>query len=59
MQDWRLPAASVATPAAINTVTVPSEVPRNTSKVYSAPDPPRFDAAGALPLTVPVTVMSD
>ena len=52
------PAASVATPAAMLTDTVPSEEPCTTSKVYVVPDPAKLLASGEPPFAVPVTVMS-
>ena len=54
----RFTAASVATPAAILTITVPSEEPCTTSKVYVVPDPAKLLASGEPPFAVPVTVMS-
>jgi len=52
-----LPAESAATSAAIDAVTVPSVVPRATSKVYVlASTVTKLDAVGVPPFAVPVTV---
>ena len=50
--------ASVATPAAMLTETVPSEDPFSTSNVYVVPDPAKLLAAGPPPFAVPETVIS-
>ena len=50
-----LPAGSVATSAAIETITVPSDAPRITSKLYEVPLPMRLDADA---VDVPSTVIS-
>ena len=49
---------SSAAPAATDTITVPSDEPLTTSKVYVSPEPAKLLAVGEPPFAVPVTVIS-
>ena len=54
-----LPRESVATLELISTITVPSDEPLTTSKVYTVPDTGlKLLATGVPPFAVPVTVIS-